>query len=355
MECPICCVDNVECQLCCHQLCRKCCNKMIINYDTCLCGSKFHFLSSSENTLNFYQEKIYNYCRKFVLDNYDKYKKIQLLSLDESNSEKIKYLYRKKIEKCRDCDSVYTQKLFCDNCERTKCEDCNQTFLKDHICDNNDLNSWQLILSDAKQCPKCDTIMHKGEGCDDMWCNNCDTAFDWSTLEIKSFDKRYHSPEFKEAFILAACDYEEIEQLDIFVLLLQTELFTEEIDNILLCILTNITQNVIVKGDMNSMLLSSLKEIVDKVDIEEAISMMSFLGLEVYKNMELDLLNETCRSESRNYIYALNHLYSNDVKSEQIFMQLFPNGDVDLEEIFLSLNGIIAHTIFETKKIMLFD
>jgi len=64
-----------------------------------------------------------------------------------------------------------------------------------HECKPDDLATAQLLDKDTKCCPKCATGIFKIEGCDQMWCTQCHTAFSWKTGEIQT---RIHNPHFYE-------------------------------------------------------------------------------------------------------------------------------------------------------------
>jgi len=66
-----------------------------------------------------------------------------------------------------------------------------------HTCDEEHVQSAELILATTKPCPKCASRIHKIEGCDQMWCTNCNTPFSWkSGKEIVG--QTIHNPHFYE-------------------------------------------------------------------------------------------------------------------------------------------------------------
>lgn len=76
----------------------------------------------------------------------------------------------------------------CDICESKVCSDCYQikqeTTTNPHVCKKDDLETADYIRKNAKNCPKCGEMIEKKEGCDQMFCTSCHTAFSWRTLEI---------------------------------------------------------------------------------------------------------------------------------------------------------------------------
>ena len=53
----------------------------------------------------------------------------------------------------------------------------------------------KLLAKDSKPCPKCQCLIFKISGCDQMWCTQCHTAFSWKTGAI---EKNIHNPHYYE-------------------------------------------------------------------------------------------------------------------------------------------------------------
>jgi hypothetical protein len=88
----------------------------------------------------------------------------------------------------------------CPACEKITCMDCMQLLKKengdDHICNDDDRLSAQTIRSNTTQCPKCHIPIEKSEGCDQMFCVVCFTAFSYRTgLEERG---EVHNPHMYE-------------------------------------------------------------------------------------------------------------------------------------------------------------
>ena len=64
-----------------------------------------------------------------------------------------------------------------------------------HICNPDDVETAKLLAKDTKPCPKCHTGIFKIDGCDQMWCTQCHTAFSWRTGAIET---HIHNPHYYE-------------------------------------------------------------------------------------------------------------------------------------------------------------
>lgn len=84
--------------------------------------------------------------------------------------------------KCGICDT-----LLCETCLGIKKDDI-------HECNEDDIKTSNLIKNDTKPCPKCKTRIYKIDGCDQMWCTECKTAFSWKTSKIHV--KNIHNPHY---------------------------------------------------------------------------------------------------------------------------------------------------------------
>jgi hypothetical protein len=87
----------------------------------------------------------------------------------------------------------------CDLCEKYTCKDCNVVLGKeidlDHVCEEGAKATAALLKNDTRPCPKCGEGIFKIDGCDQMWCTKCHTAFSWKTGII---EKRIHNPHYYE-------------------------------------------------------------------------------------------------------------------------------------------------------------
>ncbi len=103
--------------------------------------------------------------------------------------------------KCPDeeCRGFLSSQWKCGLCDKWTCPDCHviKGYSRDaeHTCDPDVRATAQLLAKDTKLCPKCSTPIHKIEGCDQMWCTQCHTAFSWRRGTIET---RIHNPHYYE-------------------------------------------------------------------------------------------------------------------------------------------------------------
>jgi hypothetical protein len=108
---------------------------------------------------------------------------------------------RNFIRSCPDehCRGFLSTQWKCGLCESFTCPDCHVIKGADrnapHTCNPDELATAQLLDKDTKPCPKCATGIFKIEGCDQMWCTQCHTAFSWKTGQLET---RIHNPHFYE-------------------------------------------------------------------------------------------------------------------------------------------------------------
>jgi len=76
------------------------------------------------------------------------------------------------------------------------CKNCHSLYKDGHECKQYDIETVKQILSDTKPCPKCLTRISKIEGCDQMFCVSCFTAFSWNTGHIEN--GKIHNPHYFE-------------------------------------------------------------------------------------------------------------------------------------------------------------
>lgn len=100
--------------------------------------------------------------------------------------------------KCGLCN-VFT----CSKCNVPKCNvpksNSNQADApseNNHVCNPDDVATAELLAKDTKPCPQCGTGIFKIDGCDQMWCTECRTAFNWRTGNLET--GHVHNPHYFE-------------------------------------------------------------------------------------------------------------------------------------------------------------
>ena len=108
---------------------------------------------------------------------------------------------RKFIMPCanNDCKGFLSTSYKCGLCNLYTCNKCH-VFIGNnndtHVCNEDDIKSADLIKSSTKPCPGqgCGERIQKIDGCPQMWCPSCKTAFNWDTLVIDNGP--VHNPEY---------------------------------------------------------------------------------------------------------------------------------------------------------------
>ena len=110
----------------------------------------------------------------------------------------------KFIHKCpdKDCKGFVSSAYKCGLCNKFTCSKCleikDDTQDAEHICNEDSIKSAEIIKKNTKACPKCGTRIFKINGCDQMWCTSCNTAFNWATGAIYASKANFHNPHYIE-------------------------------------------------------------------------------------------------------------------------------------------------------------
>ena len=95
-----------------------------------------------------------------------------------------------------ECRGFIDNDFVCGICKKQFCKKCNEELHENHVCIPETVETIKFINKDTKPCPKCATMIYKIDGCAQMWCTNCNTAFDWRTGNLVK--GRIHNPHFFE-------------------------------------------------------------------------------------------------------------------------------------------------------------
>ena len=120
----------------------------------------------------------------------------KLAALNRKTGERVEFIRKCPGEECRGFLSTQWK---CGVCEKWTCPDCHiiKGYTRDaeHECKPDDVATAKLLATDTKPCPKCSTPIFKIDGCDQMWCTQCHTAFSWRTGRLET---NIHNPHYNE-------------------------------------------------------------------------------------------------------------------------------------------------------------
>jgi len=128
---------------------------------------------------------------------------IYMMEMNELNENKS--IERKKfIRKCPngECRGFLSTGLKCEICEIFACGECHEITGRTmeereaHKCDDQIVESVKAIAKDSKSCPKCGCMTYKIVGCDQMYCVECHTPWDWKSGKIVTGN--IHNPHYFE-------------------------------------------------------------------------------------------------------------------------------------------------------------
>lgn len=120
------------------------------------------------------------------------------INVGKDNEKEDKHRF---IRQCpaNNCRGFLSTQWKCGICEQWTCPECHE--LKglerdcEHTCDPNNVETAKMIAKDSKPCPKCQSLIFKVNGCDQMWCTQCHSAFSWKTGKIETL---IHNPHYYE-------------------------------------------------------------------------------------------------------------------------------------------------------------
>lgn len=107
---------------------------------------------------------------------------------------------KKFIMKCQqtDCVGYLSTGYKCELCDKHTCPRCIEPIITkdEHVCDESAVETATMIKNETKPCPKCSQRILKIEGCDQMWCTECNTPFSWKSGHI--INGVIHNPHYFE-------------------------------------------------------------------------------------------------------------------------------------------------------------
>lgn len=96
-----------------------------------------------------------------------------------------------------DCNGLIDNTWKCSTCETPVCNRCMEKRETGHLCRPENVESMRSIRADSKPCPSCGVRIHIYTGCNQAWCTQCNTAFNWRTMKLitRGF---FHNPHYAE-------------------------------------------------------------------------------------------------------------------------------------------------------------
>jgi len=252
--CTICCENKnnnkyllIKCQYCDFEACKQCCQTYLLNelIPKCMnpeCNREWsrHFINKTfskafvNNKLKKHKEQIlfdkeiallpatqiivekvikYEELKTEVKQLQTEIKQLQIkinnnlikmneLQIDIKNTDIIKQERSKFIRACsyENCRGFLSTQWKCGLCNNWTCSECYAIKGLErnsiHNCNPDDLATAKLLANDTKPCPNCAYGIFKIDGCDQMWCTQCHTAFSWKTGNIDKLN--IHNPHYYE-------------------------------------------------------------------------------------------------------------------------------------------------------------
>tara|TARA_B100001778_G_C18583532_1_gene628676 strand:+ start:265 stop:1791 length:1527 start_codon:yes stop_codon:yes gene_type:complete len=138
-------------------------------------------------------------CKEEIISIEEINNKIIILNKIIDNNKKNKIIYNRPCSNTSCNGMLKYQSNLCGICDHITCSKCLEAYNKnntEHICNPDNIKTAELIKKDTKYCPKCNFGITKISGCDVMFCTQCNTSFNWKTMEVLT--KNLHNPHYIE-------------------------------------------------------------------------------------------------------------------------------------------------------------
>lgn len=120
---------------------------------------------------------------------------IRVIETGKADVERQKFIMSCQKE---DCKGFLSTGYKCGVCNDFCCSKCLKVLGPDknidHECKKEDIDTAEYIKNTTKPCPNCGERINKIDGCDQMWCTTCHTAFSWKTGQIQN--GTVHNPHY---------------------------------------------------------------------------------------------------------------------------------------------------------------
>ena len=113
-----------------------------------------------------------------------------------SSAAKAIYVGRCAVDDCK--GFVNAAGYSCGICDAKYCKHCFVIEDEDHECKKEDVDTFQTLRKDTKACPTCAALIHRTSGCSQMFCTQCNTAWDWNTYKVTENADNIHNPHYFE-------------------------------------------------------------------------------------------------------------------------------------------------------------
>lgn len=121
---------------------------------------------------------------------------LQILErLEDSKDEPVERVLFTKACPSTNCRGFLSTQWKCGLCQVRVCPECHEIKDAEHACNPDSVATAKLLAADTKPCPQCHAGIHKIDGCDQMWCTLCHTAFSWRTGKRETV---IHNPHYYE-------------------------------------------------------------------------------------------------------------------------------------------------------------
>jgi hypothetical protein len=126
----------------------------------------------------------------------DAHHQLYFFGQDERSGDKSHF-----IRKCpsEGCMGYLSTQWKCGICNLWTCPECHEIKgdqkNSEHTCIESNVETAKLINKETRPCPNCATHIYKIDGCDQMFCTNCQTPFSWRTGQ-KVISGIIHNPHY---------------------------------------------------------------------------------------------------------------------------------------------------------------
>ena len=111
---------------------------------------------------------------------YIEYDRVRREMDNKGPSESKKFVMQCQNDGCR---GMLTTQYKCDICTKFTCPKCFLAIVgekAEHVCKQEDMDTVEELRKNTRPCPSCGLRISKIDGCDQMWCIECKTAFSWA-------------------------------------------------------------------------------------------------------------------------------------------------------------------------------